>query len=64
MGQAVQEKCQEHLNCYRGNGVGGEWYSENVLLANRVSRMGRWWWRGGRRCNFISFLPSISFTLQ
>jgi len=42
MGQAVQEECQEHLNCYRRNGVSGERFSENVLLANRVSGMGRW----------------------
>jgi len=63
MGQAVQEECQEHLHCYRGNGMGGEWFSENALLANRVSGMGKWWWRGERKCKFTSFLPSTSFTL-
>jgi hypothetical protein len=37
-GQAVQEECREHLvGSYIGNGVGGDWFWENVMLANRVS---------------------------
>ena len=56
VGQA--EECQEHLNCSKGNGVGGEWFSENVLLANRVSGMGKVVMEG-RKDMQLHFLPPL-----
>jgi hypothetical protein len=41
-----------------GNGVGGDWFSENVMLANRVG--GTWRrWRGGKMC-FLGDAPRFS----
>ena len=33
------------MRSYLGNGVGGDWFSENMTLASRVT--GAWWaWEG------------------